>query len=63
MPIFSTEECLQWKGTIVTKASCCSNPNLCPVSIQEKRGDEISTYYKICMNCNKKTKSVKVTLQ
>ena len=52
--MFSKKECQMWRNRKTKKIQCCSNPNIQHFSVQERRGDEMSTHYKICMNCNKK---------
>lgn len=52
--MFSKKECLIWRKKKIKKTQCCLNPNIHHFSIQERRGDEMSTHYKMCINCNKK---------
>lgn len=52
--MFSKEECLKWKSKEKDKKQCCSNPKIQHFSLQKRRGDEMSTLYKLCTNCNKK---------
>lgn len=56
--MFSKEDCFKWRQMVRLKKNdkkqCCSNPKIQHFSVQKRRGDEISTLYKLCINCNKK---------
>lgn len=60
MKMFSKEECLYWKNQITHDKKCCSQPDIRCVAIQRRSKDEMSTLYRLCINCNKKfyTKNV-----
>lgn len=54
--LFSKTECIKWKNARKNGNKCCSDPDIRCFSIQERSKDEMSTFYKICMHCNKKIK-------
>lgn len=57
--MFSKRECLLWQRKKENRKKksqkCCSNPKVCHFTIQERCRDEMSTYYKLCLNCSEKT--------
>lgn len=54
--LFSEKECTSWKKEKmpIKPQGCCPQPLLRHICIQQRRGDEMSTCYRLCMRCSKK---------